>query len=278
MRSRTLTFLGVLCLLSVTSAFGQDVQPGMAVGFPAASVSDMNCSGFISGQPVSNDISIFNGADDDQLSYTRAWMTGEHVFLRSRTGANIAVGTEYSLVRSASELMRVRWYDGQGASIRSLGKPYENAGRVKVVRVTPDGAIAEVTAACGLVMRGDLAIPAVNRPIPAFDPAAQFDHYAPSNGKLLGAITAGVDNASYFGGGAKAFINLGTSDGVSPGQKFRIFHILNDEPAGAYMLPPTGPRQTIGELIVLSSEEKSSLVMVTKSIREIKLGDGIEQE
>jgi hypothetical protein len=250
----------------------------MAASFPAASVSDMNCSGFISGQAVSNDIYLFNGADDDQLSYVRAWIRGEHVFLRSRSGASIAVGTEYSLVRSASELMRVRWYDGQGASIRSLGKPYESVGRVKVVRVTPDGAIAEVTAACGLVMRGDLAIPAVNRPVPAFDPKAQFDRYSPSSGKLLGAITAGVDNASYFGGGAKAFINLGTSDGVTPGQKFRIFHILNDEPAGAMTLPPTGPRQTIGELIVLFSEEKSSLVMVTKSIREIKLGDGIEQE
>jgi hypothetical protein len=277
-RSRTLSFLGVFCLLGLASAFGQDAQPEMAATFPAASLSDMNCSGFISAQPVSKDIYLFNGADDDQLSYVRAWMTGEHVFLRSRTGGNIAVGTEYSLVRSASEQMRVRWYDGQGASIRSLGKPYENVGRVKVVRVTPDGAIAEVTTACGLVMRGDLAIPAVNRAIPAFAPRGQFDRYGPSNGKLLGAITAGVDNASYFGGGARAFINLGTSDGIAPGQKFHVFHILNDEPAGAMTLPPTGPRQTVGELIVLSSEEKSSLVIVTKSIREIKLGDGIEQE
>lgn len=249
----------------------------MAAAYPAASATDMNCSGFISGQPVSKDLYLFDGADNDNLGYTRAWMTGEHVFIRSRTGASIAVGTEYTMVRSASELMRVRWYDGQGASIRSLGKPYETIGRVKVIRTTPEGAIAEVASACRNLTRGDIAIAVVNRPIPQYTPSA-LDRYAPSNGKLLGAITAGVDNASFFGGGKLAYINLGTSDGVAPGQKFRVFHILRDEPGGVWTLPPDGPRQTIGELIVLSTEEKSSLVMVTQSIREIKLGDGIEQE
>jgi hypothetical protein len=248
----------------------------MAASYPAASATDINCSGFISGQAVSKDIYLFDGADNDNLGYTRAWMTGEHVFLRSRTG-DIAMGTEYTMVRSASELMRVRWYDGQGASIRSLGKPYETIGRVKVIRTVPEGAIAEVTMACRNLTRDDIAIPVVNRPIPQYTPSA-LDRYAPANGKLLGAITAGVDNASFFGGGKLAYINLGTSDGVSAGQKFRVFHILRDEPGGVWTLPLDGPRQTIGELIVLSPEEKSSVVMITTSIREIKLGDGIEQE
>ena len=277
MRLKMLGFLGVFCLLGLVSAFGQDAQPEMAAGFSAASATDMNCSGFISGQPVSKDIYLFDGADNDSLSYTRAWMTGEHVFLRSRSGGSIAVGTEYTMVRSASELMRVRWYDGQGASVRSLGKPYETIGRVKVVRSTPEGAIAEVASACRNLTRGDLAIAVVNRPSPQYTPTA-LDRYSPPNGKLLGAITAGVDNASFFGGGKLAYINLGTSDGVAPGQKFRIFHILREEPAGATTLPPDGPRQTTGRLIVLSCEEKSSLVMVTESLREVRLGDGIEQE
>ena len=277
MRSRTLGFLGVFCLLGLASALGQEAQPDMAAGRPAASMSEMTCSGFIAGQPVSKDIYLFNGADDDLLSYVRSWLPGEHVFLRSRSGANIAVGTEYSLVRPAGDLMRVHWYDGQGASIRSLGTPYENVGRAKVVRTTPDGAIAEVTAACRMITRGAIAIPLVNQPSPQFS-ASQLDRYAPPSGKLMGAITAGVDNAAYFGGGSLAYINLGTSDGVSAGQKFRVFHILMDEPAGANTLPPPGPRQTTGELIVLSTDEKSSLAKIIKSTREIKLGDGIEQE
>lgn len=275
MRSRILSFLGVFCLLGVVSAIGQETPAEPAASYPAASTSEMHCSGFISGQSISNDLYLFNGADDDSLNYVRAWWPGEHVFLRSRSGGNIAVGTEYSLVRPANEIMRVRWYDGQGASIRSLGKPYENVGRAKVIRTTPDGAIAEITSACKMVTRGDLAIPFVNRPSPMDSPSV-LDRYAPQNGKVLGAITAGVDNAAYFGNGTLAYINLGTSDGVSAGQKFRVFHILREEPAGAWTLPPDGPRQTIGELMVLSTEEKSSLAIITKSIREIKLGDGIE--
>ena len=276
MHSQIVGFLGVFCLLGVVPALGQEGSPEMAASYPVASATDMNCSGFISGQPVSKDIYLFDGADNDNLHYERAWWPGEHVFLRSWSGKSIAVGAEYTLVRSASELMRTRWYEGQGASIRSLGKAYETLGRVKVVRTTPNGAIAEVTSACRNITRGDaFAIPVVNRPSPEYSPT-ELDRYAPANGKLLGAITAGVDNASYFGGGSLAYINLGTSDGVSSGQKFRVFHILREEPAGIWILPQDGPRQTIGELIVLSTEEKSSLVKFTKSIREIKLGDGIE--
>jgi hypothetical protein len=268
-RKRTLSFLGIFCLLAAATAFGQEA--------PAASASEMSCSGFISGTPVSKDIYLFNGADDDQLNYVRAWRQGEHVFLRSRSGASIPVGSEYSLVRSSKELMQVNWYEGQAASVRSLGKPYANTGRVKVIRTTPEGAIAEVTMACGMVMRGDLAIPVVDRPSPPHAPS-QLDRYAPASGKILGAITTGVDNAAYFGPGSRAFINLGSSDGVAAGQKFRVFHILREEPAGLFYLPEPGPRQTIGELVVLSVEEKSSLVMILQSTREIKLGDGIEQE
>ncbi len=276
MRSRIFNLLGVICLLSVPAAFGQDAASDMPAGYPAASWTEMNCSGFISAQAVSKDLYLFGGADNDTENPVRAWWTGEHVFLRSRTGGGIAVGNEFSLVRSASELMRVRWYEGQGASVRSLGKPYENVGRVKVVRVTPEGAIAEVTSACTVVMRGDLAIPVVNRPVPSFTPTTGSDRYPPYNGKILGAITAGVDNSSFFGNSSRAYINLGTSDGIAPGARFRIFHIFREERGGTLMAPIESPRQTTGELVVLHCEENSSVAIVVRAIREIKLGDGIE--
>lgn len=275
MRSRILNLLGVICLLGVPAAFGQDAASDMPVSYPAASWTEMNCSGFISAQDVSKDVYLFGGADNDTENPVRAWIVGEHVFLRSRSG-DLAMGAEFSLVRSASELMRVRWYDGQGASVRSLGKPYENVGRVKVIRTNPEGAIAEVTSACTAIMRGDLAIPVVNRAIPAYSLTPAFDRYPPHNGKILGAITAGVDNASFFGNGSRAYINLGTSDGIAPGARFRIFHIFRDERGGTLHAPIEGPRQTTGEMVVLHCEENSSVAIVVRAIREIKLGDGIE--
>jgi len=41
---------------------------------------------------------------------------------------------------------------------------------------------------------------------------------------------------------------------------------------------PEPPRETTGELVVLSTQDKSSVVMVVNSSREISLGDGIELE
>jgi hypothetical protein len=267
----------VFLLLAVASALGQDAAP--AAPWPAASQSETDCSGFISGQSLSNDLYVFEGTDNDFHSPGRAWSVGDFVFLRSRSGSGgYAVGSEHTLVRSAKELMRVRWYDGQGGSIRSLGKPYEDVGRVKVTNVTPFGAIAQVTFACGPVMTGDLAIPFHARSVPTYTPTEPFDRFAPPNNKILGAITAGVNNAAYFGVGSMAYINLGSSDGVAPGQKFRTFHIIRETSGGGFTVPPEPPREITGELVVLTVEEKSSVAMVVRSTREIALGDGIEQE
>jgi hypothetical protein len=203
---------------------------------------------------------------------------GEFVFLRSRSGANLAVGSEYSVVRSANELMRIKWYAGQGASIRSLGRAYEDLGRVRVARLTPQGAIAEVTSACGPILVDDFVVPYQARAIPQYTPAAPLDRFLLPNGKLAGAITAGVDNTAFFGVGSRAYINLGTSDGVSAGQRFRVFHIIRDTMNTGYRIIPEPPREIIGEMVVLTTQEKSSVAIVTISLREIYLGDGIEAE
>jgi hypothetical protein len=264
----------VFFLLTLTSAFAQQTEPAAA----AAGRSEMDCSGFITMTPIAKDLYVFEGVDNDFHNSLHAWATGDYVFLRSRSGAVFAVGSEYSLVRSAKELMRVRWYEGQGASLRSLGKAYQDVARVKVARVTPYGAIAEVTFACAPVMGGDLAIPFRARAIPAYTPTVPFDRFAPPNNKLLGAITAGANNAAYLGVGSMAYINLGTSDGAAPGQKYRIFHIMREMSGGEWTFPPEPPREIIGELVILSTEENSSVAMVVKSSREIALGDGIELE
>ena len=238
----------------------------------------MDCSGFITTTPVPKDVYVFEGADNDFHHPAHTWAPGDYVFLRSRSGGSFTSGSEYSVVRSAKELMRVRWYAGQGGSLRSLGKVYEDVARVKVERVTPFGAIAEVTFACAPIVAGDLAVPFRPRSIPSYTPTAPFDRFAPPNNKLLGAITAGVGNTAYFGEGSLVYINLGSSDGVAPGQKFRVFHIMREIIGGGFTVPPEPPREITGELVILSTEENSSVAMVVRSRREIALGDGIELE
>lgn len=278
MRSRIWSLVGVFFLLSLVSAFAQQTETAPPATFPAATHSEMNCSGFVTPTPVSKDLYVFDGADNDFHGKFRQWRPGEHVFVRSRGGSSFAVGNEYALVRPAKELMRVRWYDGQGGSLRSLGKPYEDVGRIKVVQVTEHGAIAEVTFACGPVMTGDRAITRAARMSPSYTPSASFERFAPPNNKQAGAITAGVGNAAYFGVGSMAYINLGTGDGAAPGQKYRVVHVIRERMGSAWTVGPEPPREITGELVTLHCEEKSCVAMVVTSTREIALRDGIELE
>jgi len=219
-----------------------------------------------------------DGADDDLHMPYKQFTTGDMIYLRYGRGTNVAEGAEYAIVRSGRQTFETAfWYGGQGGSLRSLGKPYEDVGRVKVTRVTPVGAVAQVTFACDALYPGDLAVPYEPRPIPEYTPTANFDRFAPPNGKKLGVITAAKNNVDILGRGDIAYINLGESDGVRPGQKYRVFHIMHEQSADS---PPARalPRESTGELVILSTQEKSSVGIVVFGLREIFLGDGIELE
>jgi hypothetical protein len=270
--------VGVSLLFGVTAVLAQEAADTQPVPVPAASRSEMDCSGFISGTPVSTDLFVLDGADNDFREPLRQFGTGSYVYLNSRSGATYSVGTEYSVVRSAKLLMRVKWYPGQGGSVRSLGRPYVDVGRVKVFKNTALGAVAEVTFACGPIHPGDIVLPYQPRTIPEYVPTTHWDRFAEPNGKLVGAITAAGNNGGLLATGRIAFINLGQEDGVSPGMRFRIFRIFREGGReGFYALPET-PREVIGELVVLSTEARGSVAMVVNSLRDITLGDGIELE
>jgi hypothetical protein len=271
---KLIVLVGVFLLLAVTRGLAQE-PTAEAAAIPAATQSEMDCSGFIAGAPVSTDRYVLDGVDNDLHVPVHPFASGDFVYLRSRTGAGFAVGNEFSVVRSATELMRIKWYEGQGGSVRSLGSLYEDLGRVKVITVTAHGAVAEVTFACGPIYADDIVVPYQARVIPQYTPAAQVDRFALPNGKLVGAITAAEGNTGVLGVGMIGYVNLGREDGVSPGQRFRIFRIFREEAGGLWAFPET-PRETLGELIILSTQERSSVAMVVSSTREITLGDGIE--
>ena len=277
MYRKLILLAGVLLLLAVTRGLAQE-PAAEAPAIPAASQSEIDCSGFISGSPVSTERYVFDGADNDFHSPVHQFAAGDFVYLRSRTGGGFAVGNEFSVVRSAKELMRVKRYEGQGSSVRSLGSAYEDLGKVKVIRMTPHGAVAEVTFACGPIRPGDIVVPPQARVSPQYTPAAQFDRFVLPNGKLVGAITAAANNASTVGTGRIAYVNLGREDGVRLGQRFRIFRIFREETGEGLWAFPETPRESLGELIILSTQERSSVAMVVSCTREIALGDGIELE
>jgi hypothetical protein len=284
-------------ILGLTIACSAQSQVPQSRPIPAATFSEFHCSGFISASPISTAIRVFNGADNDMYEPLHQFTGGDLVYLRRSDPTRFVVGQAYSLVRPengfygltlwpsgmlenqilppASRYVLQRWH------ITSLGRPYNNTGLVRVVKVTAQGAIARVVFTCNGINPGDIAVPYVPEPIPQYVPATHLARFAPPNGKLEGVIVGASASGDYLAEGSMAFLNVGQRNGVTAGQRFRIFAIFRFSlPQDLQGSKPQGatPRETVGELIILHVHRKSSVGIVVKSLREIEIGDGVELE
>lgn len=264
---------------------------------PAATFSQFQCTGFISGERQPAATRLYNGADNDLFEEMHSFTQGDLVYLRSSDGQSFRVGEAFSVIRPESGfLLNAQWLPGmienqiippasrykqQRMKIKGLGYPYNNTGLVRVMKVTPQGAIAKVVFACTAINPQDIAVPYVPQPIPEYVPGARIQRFSPPDGKLQGVIIAASAAGSYLAKGSIAFLNVGKGQGVQPGQRFRIFAVFRDNVTmGLDMLTPAPktPRETVGELVILHVQGKSAEGIVVDSLREIAVGDGVELE
>jgi hypothetical protein len=134
-----------------------------------------------------------------------------------------------------------------------------------------------VSFVCGPIYRGDIAVPYQPRPIPEYVPA-QLDRFASPNGRMKGTIAAARNNVASLANGDIVYLNFGEKNGARVGQLYRVYYSLPR--AGHWTLfgfHPT-PRETVAELVVLSTQEKSAVAIIVNSTRDINVGYGVELE
>ncbi len=300
---RSLLRLAVCLALVPLASRAQEVQaPAPSDENPATPTSvatrtQTECSGFIAEPRLPDTTRVFDGADNDLYQPLTQFTVGSYVYLRDRTGKSFTVGSRYSIVRPELGYQlsdtwkpgqledrvkpRLSWYPRQRSHIRALGQPYADAGEVKVIKVTPEGAVAQVEFSCGPIHTGDIAIPYQPRPAPPLVMGTALDRFASPNGKMRGTIVAAGGAGAYLGQGTIAYLDLGERDGARPGQRYRIFAVFRDKmaplPQQVRSRPPT-PRESVGELVILSTQARSAVGLVVTSTREITVGDGVELE
>jgi hypothetical protein len=262
---RILSVAAAWLILPVVLAQGQQTTSPI----PAATPSQADCTGFITASNVPTNIIARNGADNDLGLPLHQFTLGDSVYLYSRGNPQFSVGEQFSLVRPAKELFRTTRYSGEHWSIRGLGKPYEDAGRVQVTQVTPQGAIAEVIFSCGPIYPGDIAVPYQPRPVPEYVPA-KLDRFALHEGKIHGAIVAARNNFASLADGDIVYFNFGENNGARVGQLYRVYYSTNAK--------PPEPRETIGEAVVLSTQERSAVAIIVNCARDINVGYEVELE
>ena len=284
--------LGLACLVAAIAIvaiphLAQEVPgspaPPSAGPATAPTYSDVYCAGFVTGRQVPNEIYLITG---EESANKPVFADRDFVYLNKGSADGVRVGQEFSVVRPVRDPTKIPWFRFQRGLSAAMGTVYADLGRVKVVVVHEHTSTAEVVFTCTPMNRGDLALPFEPRPIPPFKSAAAFDRFAPKSEKYEAMIVLARDFQQGVGAGTVVYVNAGSNQGVKVGEYFRFFRYATE---GTYKSSGFGvapkayswkdvPREVLGEGIVLHTEESSSSVLITTSLRELFLGDYAEVE
>ncbi len=277
------------------------------VSFPfervqAPTAVDLACAGFVSKQLVPNSNFV---AGDLYTPSTTKTTNGEVVYL---AGKGYEVGQEYAIVRELRDPNRYEIFAGQHSLLKEMGQPYSELARVRIIDTRSKMAIAEVEMSCDPVNPGDYAIPYVQKPSITFHPPLRFDRFMPGNGKVTGRIAMAKDFDSEIGPGVKVYLNVGSNQGVKPGDYFRAVRTYDGDlhdPVDSLsfkastnedtqkkqavinpnFLTKTGgpeihvsdfPRRAVGEVVVISTTPTTATAMVVFAMESVHLGDNVE--
>jgi hypothetical protein len=272
------------------------------VRYQTPTQADIYCAGFISKEKLPN-AKYVNGGLESPTS--TKFDNGELVYL---TGKDYQPGSLYSIVRELRDVNEYEIYAGMRRLLNSVGHPYGEIGRVRILDTRGHSAVAEVEFSCDPINPGDVAVPFVEKPPVTFHVPGHFDRYAPANGKLTGRIVLGKDFDTILGAGVKLYLNVGSNQGVKAGDYFRVVRsytatlrdpvdslsfkaqISEDTQVASPTFEANAltkgkgpnihvgdlPRRAVGEIVVLSTTPTSSAAMVVFALEDVYAGDMIE--
>jgi hypothetical protein len=272
------------------------------VRFQTPTTSDLYCAGFISKERLPDANYVDGGLNTPTET---KFVNGEIVYL---AGGGYQAGQLYSIIREVRDINEYEMYPGQRKFLASVGHPYAEIGRVRVVDTRSHSAIAQVEFSCDPINPGDVAVPFVEKPPVAFHVPGRFDRFAPANGKVSGRIVLGKDFDSVLGTGMKLYMNVGANQGIKIGDYFRVvrsytatlkdpvdslsFKAQTSEDTQAR--PPAFeanrftktkgpdihvadlPRRAVGEVVVVGVTPTSSSAMIVFALEDVYAGDNVE--
>jgi hypothetical protein len=272
------------------------------VRYQTPTQADIYCAGFISKDRVP-DANYVNGGL--QTPSSTKFEIGQIVFL---SGNNYQPGQLYSIVRELRDVNEYEIYSGMRKMLASIGHPYGEIGRVRVLDIRSRSAIAQVEFSCDPINPGDVAVPFVEKPAVSFRVPGHFDRFAPFNGKLTGRVVLGKDFDTVLGSGMKLYLNVGSNQGVKVGDYFRVVRSYSADlrdpvdslsfkaqiAEDTQMHSPTFeadrftrgkgpnihvadlPRRSVGEVVIVGTTPTSASAMVVFALEDVYAGDTVE--
>jgi LysM domain-containing protein len=261
-------------VLTSAAAAGAPVQLG--------SESDIYCSGYVGDlderfpytiigseyevqSPNLNGAAVDNHVEGeygtvDTIKYGLS--NGDVVYLSGGRAQGLAPGLLFTVVGPSRRIVHP-------VSHEVVGRYYHYLGRVRVLSVQDDSAIAEIVHACDPIVVGSPLRPFEPEPVPLGRPTAMrpVNFPAPAE-KLHGApvILFAQDNVFSLGQDHVVYIDRGADADVTPGD---VYTIYRQNKKG---MPPV----VLGELAVLSVHRHSSVAKIIASRYPIYIGDRLD--
>jgi hypothetical protein len=264
------------------------VQKGIA-----ATYTDVYCAGWMSPKDVPNSSYVLAGEESPNTS---RFYKNDSIYL---AGSGWQEGQKVSIIRRAKDPNLFEIYDEQVKEIKKAGTLFYDMAQATVSFVLGNSAVAHVDFSCDAIVPGDLVVPFQERPLATFHPRPyEFKHYVALKGATKGRIILSKDFDVYLGEGKKFYVNIGSNQGLKPGDYLRVvrgYAMKDYDPADRESLasldyeddqlkePRTEPKRfseiptrSLGEAVVLTTTPTTATAMVTYSVEDIRIGDRFE--
>ena len=254
-----------------------------SVPVPLGSQDDIYCSGFIGApdevfgysvigseyqvlspqlkNPVYGQVEGLYGTVD-AVKYKLT--AGDIIYIDGGRAAGLSAGMQFTAVGSG-RIVR------HPVSNDELGRQYSYAGRIRVLSVQENSAIAEIAQSCDGILVGMALKPFEQEPVPLARRSPTRPASEPASAEALASaaviVSSPVDLVT-LGQDHLVFIDRGEDDEVLPGDIFTIYR----------MNRPAHPPVVLGELAVLSVQAHTAVAKILESRYPVYVGDRLERK
>jgi hypothetical protein len=196
----------------------------------------------------------------ERIEFQDSFSEGDIVYIDGGVEQGVAAGDRFFVLTKIRPLRHVD-------STANLGMIYSMVGQIKVLCAQENSAIAEITYACDPIDIGNVLQPFRPVPVPLVIDPDPTDRCDVPNGKPIGTIIYTRDDQIEIGAGWLIFIDIGSADGVYPGQFATVYR---DNPVKGM------PRLVLAEIGILTVEEQYSTAILTNGWSSVFVGDRVE--
>jgi hypothetical protein len=292
-------FLVVWSMPRTASGSGPD-QPNNEI----VKRSDVYCTGYISETPVRHELKVIGGEKENEKE---SFAQGDVVYLNQGRDHGVRSGAVYYVVRPTGLVKHPTTRKFIGTFVRELGM-------LRVIEVQNKTATAEVIVSCDQIDLGDSLTPYEAKAGPSPSDPKPLPRYTEGVGGMLGQIIMAPTGREYFSANNIVYIDLGSRNGVQPGDNFTIYRTINKR-EGVTAMPddnlvdgrsygygslrykgteqsnsslgekredvmrtrPSLPRKVLGEMTVVKVENGTAVAVITRTVGEVNIGDYIER-